>query len=497
VETRGQFASLFQSPLLKGLMMRAKKLGQPLYLVGGYLRNILAGRPTTEVDVVTTNAEGLACSYAAEAGVRPVRIDQKFGTIRLLAASAELHREVDKIDVSPLRGVSITEDLRQRDFTVNAVAIDLLICDGRGEVELIDPLGGVADIEARRLRLCSAESFAQDPLRILRGYRLMATQGFLFDPETHAAVLEQRQGLKRIAVERIRDELSLILSTDRTADIFQMLDADGVLPLILPECEPMRGLEQNDYHHLDVWQHSLAALKALETVLHDPTSILDRFATEAMEVIAEPISSDRRRLDLLKLATLIHDIGKPRCRSVDESNTVHFYSHDKAGIALARDLCLRLRFSKAETSFVSKLVGHHMWLIHLFRLGQPSNKALSRFFRLGPELFWPLLFLFLGDYLATLGPRSWRGDRTLLRQRLLDWLNYYESTLQPKEDAPPLVNGRDLIKHLGIEPGPAVGKLLEQLSDLQWRGEIKSRKEALQRAADLFAEMQESEHESS
>jgi tRNA nucleotidyltransferase/poly(A) polymerase len=478
---------LQNSGLISALVKLAQREGHQLYLVGGFIRDTLLGRSSKDVDFVSRRASGLAKSLAIQTGARLALIDRKFGTIRLMPP-AGLNELSDfyQVDLSPLRGSSIAADLNQRDFTVNALAVDLSAWQADGTFDLLDPLGGLAHLRAGRLQLCSPHSLEDDPLRILRAYRLAATHDFTLKGYTQDRIREMRHGLNRIAMERIRDELVLILSTTNSVPILRVLDDDNVLKLLLPECEPMRDCSQNDYQQQDVWQHSIAALEALEFFLARPQELLGRYADEAAPILAQRIAGERTREIMLKLGVLLHDIGKPSCRTVDENGVTHFYGHEVAGAKLAGSLCARFCFSNKEIDFVIQLVRQHRRVVHLFNITRTSRKALSRLFKLGPELFWPLLFLFGSDYRATKGPRSQKAQLEPLRHQIDRWLVFYHNQLKPKEGEPPLVRGHELMDRLNLSPGPTVGKLLHTLAELQWEGRINSREEALQQAAQLL-----------
>ncbi len=478
---------LQNSGLISSLVKVAQREGHHLYLVGGFIRDILLGRSSKDVDFVARQALELAKSLASETGIRLVLIDRKFGTIRLIPP-AGLNEPSDsyQVDLSPLRGSSIAADLNQRDFTVNALAVELSAWQPDGTFDLLDPLGGLSHLQAGRLQLCSPRSLEDDPLRILRAYRLTATHDFTLEGHTQGQIREVRHGLSRVAVERIRDELVLILSTTNSVPILKVLDNDNVLKLLLPECEPMRNRSQNNYRHQDVWQHSLSALEVLESFLASPQELLGEYADEALPILAQRIAGERTREIMLKLGVLLHDIGKPNCRTVDENGVTHFYGHEVDGARLAGSLCARFCFSNKEIDFVSQLVRQQMSVVHLFSLKRASRKALSRLFKLGPKLFWPLLFLFASDYLAINGARSQKAEIGTLRHQINRWLDFYHTQLKPKEGEPPLVRGHELMNRLNLSPGPTVGKLLHTLAELQWEGRINSREEALQHAAQLL-----------
>lgn len=478
---------LLNAELISSLVKLAQKEKYQLYLVGGFIRDTLLGRSGKDIDFVSGRASDLAQSLARETGTRLVSIDRKFGTIRLIPpARSDPLSDSYQVDLSPLRGSSIAADLRQRDFTVNALAIDLSEWRADGSFDLFDPLGGLSHLRAGRLELCSPHSLKNDPLRILRAYRLAATHKFSLPGHTQDRIKEMRHELKRIAVERIRDELVLMLSTSSSSRILRALDENSILKLLLPECEPMRNCSQKDYRHQDVWQHSLSALEVLESLLASPQELLGGFVEQAAPILAQRTAAERTREIMLKLGVLLHDIGKPNCRTVDENGVIHFYGHDTTGARLAGSLCARLCFSNKEIDFVNQLVRQQRRAIHLFKLKRRSRKALSRLFKLGPELFWPLLFLFASNYLATKGPRSQKAELGPLSYKINSWLDFYHKQLKPKEGEPPLVGGHELMNRLNLSPGPTVGKLLSTLEELQWEGRINSREEALQHAVHLL-----------
>jgi tRNA nucleotidyltransferase/poly(A) polymerase len=472
---------------LSFLVDLAARRGEPLYLVGGFLRDALLGQSSDEVDLVARRASELAAACSGEHGARLVEIDRRFGALRLIPPGAERGGPIRSVDLSPLRGSSILVDLRYRDFTVNAMAVELLAWRNKGRVEFIDPLDGLADLRSGQLRACTSLTFADDPLRVLRAYRFLAFYPFKLELRTGALMKEGGPGLGHVAVERVRDELSLILETPSSARILKLLDEDGVVPFLLPECEPMRGLEQNGYHHLDVWTHCLLTLEALEDLMDRMDLLFTESVREVSAILGETLAGDRTRSGVLKLAALLHDVAKPTCRKVGEKGAVHFYGHEVAGARLAASICSRLRFSNQEIQEVAELVRQHMRLGHLLRLDPPSFRSLSRFFRLGPVVFWPLFLLAAADYGAARGPLSPGWDLARFNRHVGHWLGFYRRELRPREAVPALVSGHDLMEALNLSPGPLVGRLLRAVSDLQWEGRLSSPEEALREASRLLA----------
>ena len=477
---------------IAALLELAQREGFALYMVGGFLRDALLGKICKDVDFVSSKASELTRLVANQTGSKPVLIDRKFGTIRFMPS---VHRDQSGgafvVDLSPLRGSSIFDDLYQRDFTINSIALDMSTWSTHREVHLLDPLGGVKDLEAGRLSVCSQHSFVDDPLRILRAYRFVSAYGFCLTVQTRKSILQACHRLNQVAAERVRDEIMLILSTANSASILRMLDEDGVLRLVLPECADLQNLQQNDSHHLNVWQHSLLALEVLEFFLNNIKDLLGEYGDEASTIFTEKLAGQRTRLTSLKLGVLLHDIGKSCCKSPGKKGAIHFHDHEIAGSELAASLCTRLRLSNKETTFVSQLVRQHTLPIELFRLTRLPTRKLCRFFRLGPELFWPLLLLFASDYMASQEPASIGDNVQPLRQRIRGWLDFYHEKLKPRESEPLIINGHDIMEKLNLSPGPIVGKVLDTLAELQWEGSIRTRQEALEQAAQLLKKWQE------
>ena len=463
-----------------------------LYLVGGFLRDALLGKRCKDVDFASSNASELSELVTRQTGSKAVLIDRKFGTVRLISSvQPEGIGEQYVVDLSPLRGSSIFDDLYQRDFTINSLALNISIWRTDRGTSLLDPLGGIADLRAGRLRVCSQNSLADDPLRILRGYRLASAYGLSFAAQTRKSIFQARHLLNRVAVERIRDEMILVLSATNSASILRKLNEDGILELLLPECVEMRNVRQQASQSQDPWRHSLLALEALEFFLANMEDLFGDYAEEASAVLAQKLATGRTRQTLLKLGVLLYEIGKPCHRSLGKEDAIHLHPHQVAGSELAASLCARLRLSNKEIKFVSQLVRQHLRPIRLFRFSRTPTAGLTRFFRLGPQLFWPLLLLLASDCQASQEGVSLGDELQPLRRRLCDWLDFYYQELKPRALAPPIISGHDLMKYLHLSPGPLVGRLVKALAELHWVGRISTQQEALEHAARLLKRWQE------
>ena len=472
---------------ISALVDIAQRGDYDLYLVGGFLRDALVGKSCKDVDFASSMASELSELVTRQTGGKAVRIDRKFGTVRLIPpAQPNGIGEQYLVDLSPLRGSSIFDDLYQRDFTINSLALNISVWRSDRGTALLDPLGGIADLKAGRLRVCSQSSLADDPLRILRAYRLASAYGLSLAAETRKGIFQGCHLLNQVAVERIRDEMMLVLSAAHSASILRKLNEDGILKLLLPECVEMGNLQRKASQSQDPWPHSLRTLEALEFFLTNMGDLFGDYAEEASTILTQKLAGERTRQNLLKLTVLLHEIGKSCRRSLGKKGAIHLHPHQVAGSELAVSLCTRLRLSNKEINFVSQLVRQHMRPIHLFRSTRTPTAALARFFRLGPQLFWPLLLLFASDYKTSQESVSLGDELRPLRQRLCGWLDFYCQELKPREIEPPIISGHDLIKHLHLSPGPLVGKLVKTLAELHWVGRISTQQEALEHAARLL-----------
>ena len=458
--------------LLRALQTAAGRSRNPM-LVGGAVRDGLsrsARRPEpADLDVtVQSGAVEIARRVAERVGGAFVPLDPERGAARVLARGMCL-------DVTDWRAATLPEDLAARDFTVNALAVPVRELLRRGRAAVIDPTGGLADLRARRLRVHEPRVLAEDPLRTLRGVRLEAALGFRLTPTTARAIRDAAAGLAAVAAERVRDELLAVLALPRTGRAFRRLDALGLLRVVVPEIEPMRGSTQPAPHRFVVLEHSLRAVEGADTLiehLHE----LRPYGDELAAHVAEELGGGVRRSQVLKLGALLHDVSKPETRRLVDGR-IRFFEHDVLGAARARDIGERLRLPARARGVLERLVRHHLRPMHLAAAGQVTPRARYRFYRDLGEDTRDLLLLTLVDAAAVTGvsPRSIWRRASLVRDLLRGW----EETPRTGPAAAPLVKGEDVMARFGIPPGPEVGRLLERAREAQGLGLVTTRDEAL------------------
>lgn len=434
-----------------------KKAGFEAYAVGGSVRDTIMGRPTKGWDY-TTNAkpeEILALFpdsfYDNQFGTVGIKIKEKGK--RQTEKGGEEETTVDVYEVTTYRsekgytdrrhpdavvwGKTIEEDLARRDFTINAIAWD--------GIAIIDPYDGQKDLEAKIIRTVGnpQDRFAEDALRMMRAVRLAAELGFSIEAATLAGITANAKLLTNISMERIRDELLRILAAHYAADAILVLKTTDLLSLIIPEFDAAFDTPQKSpkrHHIYDVGTHSVMALKFCPS--------------------ADPI---------VRLATLLHDIGKPDTFHKDDTGLITFYNHEVAGTRIVRKIIERLRLSKKQAELILTLVRWHQFSVD----ERQTDAALRRFVRrVGKENLESMLALRIGDRLGGGAlETSWRLE--LYKKRLV------EVQKQPFTVHDLLVNGHDVMNELGVKPGPIIGRVLDQLFAEVEAGTLKNEREAL------------------
>jgi poly(A) polymerase len=448
-------------------------LATEAWLVGGAPRDQLLGRATSDYDVVVAgDPKEVSRQLARDARGHPFALSEGFGAWRVVA-----HDRSWQVDVLPLGGGTIEADLARRDLTINALAQPL------GGGELVDPFDGVADLRAGRLRMVAPGTFVDDPLRTVRVARLACELGFSVDEATAAAARAAAGGLRHVAPERIFVELKRIISAERAVDGLDVMESLGVTAVVLPELTELRGVEQSRYHHLDVHDHTRAVVAETIALERDP-SVLGPYADDVQRVLAEPLANELTRGQALRLGALFHDVAKPQTRGVSESGRVTFFGHDAAGAEIAAEALGRLRASERLREHVAALARHHLRLGFLVHSMPLSRREIYRYLRTVAPVQVDVTVLSVADRLATRGAGA--GDAIAKHLELARQLLGEALAWSASPPAPP-VRGDELAKELGIRQGPQLGRLLSELEEASFAGEVSTRDEAVALARELLA----------
>jgi poly(A) polymerase len=448
------------------------------WLVGGAVRDRLLERPTTDFDIAVPGDPGQAARRLARSlDAHPFKLSDGFGGWRVVARDHSW-----QIDLLPLVGGTIEADLAARDLTINALAEPL----GGGPV--IDPSGGLADLEAKRLRMVSPGAFAADPLRVMRLVRLAGDLGFEPEAETLRTAEASAPALRAVSPERIFLELRLIVRSDRAVEGLARMDAVGATEAVLPELSRLRGIEQSKYHHLDVHDHTRAVLAETLAIERDPAQAFGELGDAVRAVLDEPLANDLTRGEALRFGALFHDVAKPSTRGVTPEGRVTFMGHDATGAEMAVAALRRLRASERLADYVAALTRHHLRLGFLVHQVPLSRRAVYEYLKACEPVQVDVTVLSVADRLATRGSGS---EKAIARHLNLARELIAEALAWRAQPPRPPIRGNDLAEALGMKPGPEIGRLLAELEEASFSGEITGPEQAIDRARQLLGTSQQ------
>lgn len=444
----------------------ASSLGIRLYAVGGLVRDMLLRRPSVrDYDLaVDRDARGMALMLAGRIGGSAFPLDKGLGSFRV---AKKTPHGIVTIDISPFNGRTIIGDLKKRDFTVNAVAINAAEVFEKKEVSFIDPCRGIKDLEKGVLRAVSAKAFDHDPLRTLRAARLSQQFGLEIEKGTLRLVREKSRLLSRVSKERIRDEFSLMFFHPRTVKGLKLLFDLKLIHSIAPDC----AWEANGY---DLAAHALKTVREAERLMRWMNGREAKGSWLKARALMKEQGNVLPNAAIFKILCLFHDAGKPAAMTREEGR-LRFIGHEVKGACLVKGLLKGLRFSRKTSAIVSGLVKDHHRAFMLLTLKKLSFRAKAHFFRatggVGGIL---LLFCSLADARATRG-----GEDKRLFALVTKMLDFYFKVFIVKRPAP-LLNGHEVMRIFNMPEGRLVGCVLNKISEAVQQGVVKDKGGAVQ-----------------
>jgi len=463
---------------------------QRVYLVGGAVRDLLLKQPTKDLDFI----------YAGQVKPLARHIADAFnGDFFMLNKERDMARVIlypnssdpVELDFSPLATGGLDADLRSRDFTINAMALDLADFQ-----QVIDPLGGAQDLFEKYLRPCSETAFEMDAVRVLRAVRLAIGLRLKIEPQTLNKLRKAAPLLENGSIERQRDELFKILDGSNPSTAIRLLDQLGVISHLLPELDALKGVQQSSPHTLNIWDHTLSTLNELSDLLDlilighlkgaaenlklaIVSQQLVQFRQHFLHHFSRKINPSRSIKALLLFSALYHDVGKPETKEVDLGERTRFIGHEKLGGEIVNRRSRALVLNQAEMVHLQLIIINHMRIHDLAKTpGIPSNKAIYRFFRHTGEVGVEVCLLSLADVLATYGTTD-PIEKLTIEAEICHCLLKAKWEMADEAVTPQrLINGDDLQKVFGMKPGPKMGELLEAVMEAQVAGEFIDRNEA-------------------
>jgi len=455
--------------------------GQKAWLVGGTVRDLMLGLSPRDMDIVIDgDPEPLARKFSDAIGGDFFIMSEEFKACRAISADGGL-----SYDFTACRGGNIYKDLGERDFTVNSMATAI---PGGGEI--IDPFGGQAHLAGRELVPVADSIFDRDPLRLLRAVRLEKTRGMTIGPYLVSMIQDKAELATKPAAERTFIELCRIVGPPVGSAGVRRLDELGLLSVLLPEVSALKDVTQNQFHHLDVYNHVLASMDEIESLMASPESAFPGFGKQLRERLARRISGDVSCSLALSLAALFHDIAKPHCRFIDDDGLVRFFEHDRRGAEMTSDILGHFKGGNNLVRVVAHLVYRHMRFEGLVQQEPPSDRAKLRFLRATEPWAPEAIMLSVSDRRSVRGPRVTEADmehhmelsRTMMKMAF---------ERDESEPLPKLVTGGELIDELDLKPGPLLGKILENVREEQELGNIDTPGQAMELSRKLAAEWKE------
>ncbi len=442
-----------EHPLIRPIFDLASQWNDPVYLVGGAVRDLALGLTPRDLDFATLRPFEIAQFFAERYDSKVVPLGKEATpTYRIPLNDVCL-------DWVGLEGGSLESDLGRRDFTINAIGYDA------EEDRLYDPTGGIEDLAAGVIRVASPSALLDDPVRVLKAFRLLAQfEDFELDKSTQSAIREQSDGLLDVVPERLRAELERLVQAARPGFALRRMEETGALYILVPELKSIRGLEQNDYHHTDVMNHTLEALECLDG------------KPPWMAELGLPELSGQQ-MGVLRLAALFHDLGKADTRTVGEDGRIHFYGHPRPSADKTRRILRRLRFSNQVIDAVADLCLNHLRPLALIKTS-PRKTAVRRLIHSMGDRLPLLLALAYADKTAARG-RDLEENLRDLKALSTEVMFISRSEGEKIRHLPKLVDGLEALGILGLSrPGPDLGKALDALMEQQVDGRIASREQA-------------------
>lgn len=438
--------------------------GSEIYLVGGTIRDFYLDKENFDKDIVVNkvDAEKFAKSLAQSMDATFIALDDINKIYRIV-----LKDKINFIDIASLVGNTIDEDLNRRDLTINAIAIDLKT------FEIIDVTDGINDLKTKRIRHISEQNFIDDPLRLLRVYRFAAMLGYDLDSKLTKIIKKHSKKIVQSAVERINYEFLKLFSGSYAAKILLQMDETGLLKEILPILEELKKVPPNLHHHLNLFEHSIEVVKQIQ-------EIYENSPEEVKEHLQQSDFGGATRLAHLKLAGLLHDIGKPSTWTIEEDTGKHrFIKHDDIGSKMGLNILKQMKFSKKQRDYIGKMIKYHIYPSHVVCAPELNDKIYMRFIRKMENEAIDVITLAKADRLSARGEEI--TDKIV--EKNISSLNclqeFYLSIKTTLEPLPKLLSGEEIMEILDLKPSKELGDIIKSLQEAQLAGNITTKKEAL------------------
>ena len=432
------------------------------YLVGGSIRDLFTKNGVfCDRDISIKGAENFARKIANKWDGTFIELDSENKIYRVV-----LPDKINFLDISELQGNTIEEDLKRRDFTINAIAYDL------ANDKFVDVTGGLKDLKNKVLRHIDDKNFEDDPLRILRAFRFYAVTGFKMTIELENALKKYLPLALNPAKERINYEIMKLFGGDFASSALLKMDEFGLLEKIFPCVTEMKKVPPNTHHHLDLFHHVVETVRQIE-ILYNKISGFEKEHLDAIDFGGFP------RINHLKLAGFLHDIGKFSTWTIEEGGRHRFIKHDDVGSKMVVPLLRDLKFSKKQIEYISCMIKNHIYPSNVIVAPSLNDKVMMRYVRKMGDNVVDNIILAKADRLSARGVDITEEIVNANISGLDKLLDFYLSKKDTLAPLPKLIDGREIMEILNIKPSPKLGEIINTINEAQLNEEITTHEEAI------------------
>ena len=435
-----------------------KNYDEDIYLVGGAVRDYLLGKTTCDKDILVNNAESFAKEFARKNNATFITLDSKNKIYRVV-----LRDKINYLDITePIEG-SLEKDLRRRDFTINAIAINLKT------KEIIDINNGQEDIKNRVIRSISEDNLVDDPLRILRAFRFSATLGFEIEQGTLEQIKRHKDLILNPAKERVNYEILKLFQGEYTPQVLLM--ASDIIELLYPVFTDVKKVPKNTHHHLGLYEHSVETVNQIQ-------QIYNTCSDEVKEHMNKVDFGGFSRLAHLKFAGFFHDIGKFSTWTI-EGDRHRFIKHDDVGSKMAKEILKQNKFSKKQIEYITSMIKNHIYPSQVVSSKEVTDKIYMRYIRKMNDDVIDNIILAQADRLSARGPAITDeivNDNISRLNRLLEFYLMIKPKLKP---LPKLLTGEEIMDLKNIQQSPKLGEIISALKNEQLEGNILTKDDAV------------------
>lgn len=431
------------------------------YLVGGSIRDFFTKKcEFCDRDISIKGAENFARKLANKFDATFIELDNENKIYRIV-----LKDKINFLDISEMQGNSIEDDLKRRDFTINAIAYDL------SNEKFIDVTGGLNDLKNKVLRHIDDKNFEEDPLRVLRAFRFYSMTGFEMTEELVKALKKYMPLALVPAKERINYEIMKLFGGDYASSALLKMDELGLLEKIIPQVKEMKNVPPNTHHHLDLFHHVIETVRQIE-IIYAGLSGFEKEHMDAVDFGGFP------RINHLKLAGFLHDIGKYSTWTIEESGRHRFIKHDDVGSKMVVPLLRDLKFSKKQIEYVSCMIKNHIYPSNVIVAPILNEKVMMRYVRKMGENVVDNIILAKADRLSARGVDITEEVINSNINGLNKLLEFYLSKKDSLTPLPKLLDGREIMTLLNIKPSPKLGEIISALNEAQLNGDVTTPEDA-------------------